>query len=93
MDGLLARGRPGVLEIPAEEGLADGPAPSGSRPFDVTLLVVPVLVVLGVALLFPTTTRVAARRRREVGGRPGKIAVLPPRVHNYPPCVTHTHTL
>jgi hypothetical protein len=40
-----------------------------SFPFDLSLMVIPVLVVVGMALLFPTTTKVTARRRREVQGK------------------------
>ncbi len=60
---------------PTQFGHADAPYHASpeddemSAVLDLSLVVIPVLVVVGMALLFPTTTKVSVRKRREVQGK------------------------
>ena len=39
------------------------------NPFDLSLIVIPILIVAGFSLLFPTTTNVTTRKRRNTLGK------------------------
>ena len=39
------------------------------NPFDLSLIVIPILIIAGVSLLFPSITTVTTRKRRNVAGK------------------------